>query len=357
MNSRPPVYYGDPDFAEAVLNCFTKEDLIRFWNDLGLYLSEDSEGRLYPCTFQSASVADALKTRLSSNKVRILLQTETTDITATNSLFHLHTDSGKIIARRVLVSCGGAASPKLGGSSSGYRMLESLGHHIVPVFPSLCPLCTDHRSISGLSGIRVRSTVSLYDSSHVLIHREKGEVLFTDYGISGICVMQCARFAEEGFTMELDLTGKLFPDQENLVSALKKRKKQIPSFSAETILNGMLVPKLSYAVLKQAGISMKNRTAGDLTNREIEAIAEKMHSYTLRILGSKGMNDAQVTAGGAECSEFFPDTLESRLVPGLHASGEVLNIDGDCGGYNLMFAFASGILAGLNGRTGKDLIS
>ena len=357
MNSRPPVYYGDSDFAESILHYFSKDDLIRFWNDLGLYLTEDQEGRLYPCTFQSASVLDALKTRLSANNVSILLNTEISALHRLNSLFYITSKEKKIIARRVLVACGGAAFPRLGASSSGYAILESLGHHISPPFASLCPLCTDPRSISGLAGIRIRCTVSLYDGNHTLIHRENGEVLFTEYGISGICVMQCARFADKGYTLELDLAKRLFPDKEILCDVLKKRKRQISSFSAEKVLNGILVPKLSYAVLKQAGISMKGKTAGDLTNREIQAIADRMYCYTLQITGTRGLDDAQVTAGGAVCSEFYSETLESRIVPGLYASGEVLNIDGDCGGYNLMFAFASGILAGLNGRNGKDLVS
>ena len=357
MNLHPPVYYGDADFAEQVLRLFTKEDLVRFWNDLGLYLAEEAGGRMYPCTYQSSSVLDALKIRLKANHADIRTGTEVLEIRKEHQLFYLKTAQTTFVSRRVLIAAGGAASPKLGGSPSGTQLLESFGHHLVPAGPALCPLLTDAKSISGLAGIRIRCGVSLYGPDQTLLHRERGELLFTAAGISGICVMQCARFAEEGCTVRLDLAGQLFPERKDLLGRLKKRKMRISAFPADTLLHGLLVPKLAYAVMKQAGIEMKNRTAGDLSNQELERIIDRLYGYTIRIQGRTGLEEAQVTAGGAACSEFSPETMESGLVEGLHASGEVLNVDGDCGGYNLMFAFASGILAGLNGRSGRESAS
>ena len=150
----------------------------------------------------------------------------------------------------------------------------------------------------------------------------------------------------------LDLIGRVIPDPNELIRMLIRRQKQVSDFPPETLLTGILVPRLSYAVLKQAGIEIKGRKAGDLSESEIRAVAEKCRSYTLTVTGSRGMEEAQVTAGGADCGEFNPENMESLLVHGLYAAGEVLNVDGDCGGFNLMFATASGILAGLNGREG-----
>ena len=350
MNIRDRQYYGGSGFAEKVFGIYPAEKLIRFWNHLGIRLREDEDGRMYPCTFHSSTVNDVYKTILKAYGTDILLQCKVTGIARESGRFVLQTDKETITARRILVSCGGSAGPKLGGTDTGYHFLSQFGHTIHPAKPALCPLTTDGRSISGLSGIRVRCIVTLMDGNMNSLLRKKGEVLFTDYGISGICAMQTARFAEKGFRLELDFTGDLFPEESSLVYELERRQKQIPETSPETLLGGILVPRLAYAVMKQAGIEIKGRKTGDLTHQEIVKAAGKCRTYSLSVTGNRGMEEAQATAGGAECSEFSPVTMESNLVGGLHAAGEVLDVDGDCGGYNLMFATASGILAGLNGR-------
>lgn len=353
MNLRPPVYYGEPSFANAVLNHYPPDRLIRFWNQLGLYLSEEREGRLYPCTFHSGSVIDAMKERLRSNRVEIRLQADVSGVTFADRLFHIHLANQVFLSKRVLIATGGIASPRLGGSPSGYSILQAFGHRMIPPFPALCPLVTDSRSISGLAGIRVKCTVSLFTLFHHLVHQESGEVLFTSAGISGICIMQCARFIEDECYVKLDFLRRIIPDKTELFDILKTRRNQIREFSPDCILHGLLMPKLSFAVVKQAGIPLKGRTAGDLSDEELRAICETAYGYTLQVKGTQGFDEAQVTAGGISCDSFRPQTMESSLVAGLHASGEVLNVDGDCGGFNLMFAFASGILAGINGRKRK----
>jgi len=351
MNMHDPAYYGDNGFAENVLRDFGREKMLHFWNDLGLCLSEEEDGRIYPCTFKSISVLDALKARMNKNHVTIHLQKKVIRIDKNDSLFRIITNEDKFLCKRVLIASGGAAAPKLGGSETGYELLASFGHCMVPIFPALCPIETDSKSISGLSGIRVRCIISVFDRKHSMLQKREGEILFTDYGISGICAMQCSRFIKgSGCIAELDLVSRVFSDESVLMDYLKKRRKDVGLLQPEQVLTGFLLPKLSFAVMKQTGINMRNRLAGELTDDELHAVAERLHHYTLQINGVKGLGDAQVTAGGADCSEFEPTTMESRIVKGLHAAGEVLNVDGDCGGFNLMFAFSSGILAGLNGR-------
>ena len=350
MNSGALKYFGDSAFAQEVLRAFPQKALKAAWEDLGIRLCEESEGRMYPCTFQSATVTDAFKIRLKTAGVRIFLQCPVKELRKENSLFLLLTEQGTFRAERVLIACGGSASPKLGGSESGYELLQHFGHSILPPKPALCPLTTDSKSISGLSGIRVKGGVTLKDADDHILQKENGEILFTETGISGICVMQTARQAEPGTLIELNFAGRIFTDREKLVQALMRRQQNVSDFGPEVILSGILVPKLAYAVLKQAGIDMKGRKAGDLSTDEIRKIAEKCFGYRLTVTGNRGLEEAQVTVGGVNCSEFDPGTMESRRIRGLHAAGEVLNVDGDCGGFNLMFATASGILAGLNGR-------
>ncbi len=353
MNTGELKYFGDPVFAGKILENYTQEELIQYWNSMGIRLCEESGGRMYPCTFHSATVTDAYKIRLKADGTEILLQTPVKSIEKKDdTCFSIRTDKGLFKTKRILIACGGPSKPKLGGTDDGTGFLLKFGHSILPIRPALCPLTTEKKGISGLSGIRVKCRIILENPQGEFILQEEGEVLFTDEGISGICVMQTARFAEPGYRIVLDLTGKIFSDYEKLTEVLIKRQKAIPDFPPETLLYGILVPRLSFAVMKQAGITMKNRRAGDLSEQEIRTVALKCGRYILTITGNRGLEEAQVSAGGAECSEFFPETMESRLIPGLHAAGEVLNVDGDCGGYNLMFATASGILAGLNGRRG-----
>ena len=353
MNTGKPIYYGDSFFANDILHCFPYDSLVRFWESLGLFLTEDSEGRVYPGTFHASSVNDALKTALRQNEVTIRLQTSVLSVVKSGQLFWIRTDKGDFTAPRILIAAGGPASPKLGGTDAGFRILSSFGHHIVPPLPALCPVQTDRKSISGLSGIRSRCAVTLYDIHHRNICSHRGEVLFTDYGISGICVMQCARYiTHAGFTLELDLLDPFRMDNSDVILVLKDRRKRFGLLPPEYLLNGILLPKLSFAVIKQAGISIKDRMTMDLSDDDLNKILQVLRAYCLKVTGTLGLEDAQVSAGGASCKEFLPETLESRIVPGLHASGEVLNVDGDCGGYNLMFAFSSGILAGMNRRAG-----
>jgi len=350
MNSGKNRYWGDSLFAEKILNSFPFESLIHFWNEIGILLTEENEGRMYPCTFQSSTVTDAYKTVLRISGVKIFLQTEVKSVEKKENTFHIISDDHVFHSGRVLIACGGPAYPRLGGTDSGSRILSKFGHSIIPMIPALCPLRTDTRSISGLSGIRVRCSVKLNKANGTSPIKERGEVLFTDKGLSGICVMQTARFADAGDIIELNLVDRIIPDHNKLIALLLHRQRMFGCFPPETILNGILVPRLSYAVLKQAMIEMKGRTAGDLSYEEIRRISDKCRSYLLTVTGNCGMDEAQVTAGGADCNDFDPKNMQSRLVQGLFASGEVLNVDGDCGGFNLMFATASGILAGMNNR-------
>ena len=355
MNSGRLKYFGDSAFAEKVFQNFSRDRLQTYWATSGIRLSEEIEGRLYPCTYQSATVTDAFKIRLKTAGVSIFLQYFVKTIRKEKDFFVISTEQGDFRADRVLISCGGSASTKLGGSENGYRLLETFGHEIIPPKAALCPLTTDSKSISGLSGIRVKGSVTLKDVEGNILQKESGEILFTETGISGICVMQMARWADPGALIELDFAGRIFADEEELMHMLIQRQKQVSYFTPEVILSGVIVPKLAYAVLKQAGIEMKGRKAGDLRLEEIRRVAEKCFCYRLTVTGNRGLEEAQVTAGGADCSEFNPRTMESYRIRGLHAAGEVLNVDGDCGGYNLMFATASGILAGLNGRKESDI--
>ena len=350
MNRGQPRYYGESVFAEEVIRLCGWKKLITFWHYLGVIITEDEDQRCYPATFQASTVVKAFKAYIKEKGVDVRLNTACTGIVKCN-VFKIITPGLDYYAKRVLVSAGGAANQKLGGSGSGYELLQSMGHTIQPVQPALVPVIAEKRSISGLSGIRVRCMLTLFDHKHLRLHRETGEVLFTDYGVSGICVMQCARFIEgEGCYFELDLGLRFFEENEKLEKELQFRRIRFRNGTPDMLLNGILPDKLSFAVMKQAGLDMRGETISDLEDEDISRIIHVFHHYRIPVIGPIGLEDAQVTAGGMKCSEFQARNMESRILPGLYAAGEILNIDGDCGGFNLMFAFSSGILAGSNGH-------
>ena len=351
MNLGEPVYYGDRHFAEKVFRFCGRQELELFWHSIGLQLrSEDN--RVYPCTFQAFTVLDVLLARLRRNQVELLTGQRVQFVRRMEGGYTAVSETGeRYRSSRVIIAAGGPAQPKLGGCSDGFDLLNAFGHRMAPPRPALTPLFADHRAISGLSGIRVRCEIRMMCREEEK-HRERGELLFTDEGISGICVMQCARFVEPGrSTAVINLVPDLFEGTGSLLAFLHQRKEAEPEEEPPSLLRGICMPRLAWAVCKQAGLSLRGETNADLSDAALQKVAAALTSYQIPIRDSAGMERAQVCAGGILCRDFHPSTLESRLSPGLFAAGEVLNVDGDCGGFNLMFAWASGILAGKNGRT------
>ncbi len=347
LNTGSPRYYGNEEFAYDVLKHCPKDKIESYFHHMGLATYEETEGRIYPYSNQSATVLNVLKTGIKLFGVETKMNTPVSSVQHDGKGFSVITKSGdQYLSTNLIVACGGEAQPKLGGTRDGYQILQSMGHSVVPTYPALVSLETDKKSISGLSGIRVRCRVSLYENSNIL-HREEGEVLFTDYGISGICIMQCARFIhKKTCRIELDFLNRYSKNICEINEDMHRRRKLFSNMAPTLLLEGILGSRLSYAVMKQAGVPLKGETASDLSPDDLNNIIYTATHYRIEITGTRGFDYAQVTAGGAECSEFNPLTMKSKIVPGLFATGEVLNVDGDCGGFNLMFAFASGLTAG-----------
>jgi len=351
MNLGKLRYEGDPAFAEEVLGQDPVSVLTEFWQGLGIRIRYDAEGRGYPATFSAASVLEALKAELKRKRIPLLTGQPVTKLIRKENSFVCHTSTGESFAAdRLILACGGAAQPSLGGNLNAWPWLQSLGHRMIPACPALTPLRTDALSVSGLSGIRIRCELTVLTDGRP-VHREKGELLFTDHGISGICVMQCSRYTEDGRSEgSIDLIPDLFPEVHSLCQELRGRQEAWPEDSPPGLLRGLCMPKMAYAVCKQAGLPLRGELAGELQEDQICALARTMKDYRVHSLRREGFERAQVMAGGADCAEFRPENLESRRCPGLHVTGELLNVDGDCGGFNLMFACATGIRAGRNGR-------
>lgn len=311
-----PEGYNCPGFVKTVLTATDCAVLCGHFASLGLWTTEDGEGRVYPRSDTASSVLDVLRLACAENGVREVCSAEVTAIRpAPDGTFRIQTrDGGQYTAERVIAATGG-----------GTALLRSLGHRLVPFSPVLCPIKTDTVSIRGLSGLRVKCRARLYNGQ-TLLADERGEILFRDFGVSGILALDLSRFLAPGAVLSLDLLPET--DENELVSRLAGRR------GGAERLTGIFHRRVAEALMREA--------KGD----DPAALAHRIKDYRMTVLGCGDTQNAQVTRGGADTAQFDPATLQSRLCPGVYAIGEALDVDGRCGGYNLHWAFASGIAAG-----------
>ncbi|MFR5994833.1 MAG: NAD(P)/FAD-dependent oxidoreductase [Oscillospiraceae bacterium] len=340
----PAHYHGGAGFCDFALSQFDVGETLQYFASLGLLTVSEASGRIYPMSNMAGSVLDVL--RYALERLEIDLQTGQT-VTAVRKMpegFSVKTETGTFSARCLILAAGGAAGSKVGGGMDGYRLAKSLGHHRTALYPSLVQLKTDPTYPRALKGVKAQCGISICRGSQVLA-RNSGEVLFTEYGVSGPAIFDLSRSVSAGGS---DLTCLLnfFPDWEEaeVLHWLSQRQAAMAAHEASTLLTGSCHTRLGQMICKSAGFT--NQRAAGLTRDDLRRIARQATHFALPITGTCGFDQAQVTAGGLDTSEFDPRTLQSRLVPGLYACGELLDIDGDCGGYNLQWAWSSGRLAG-----------
>lgn len=340
----PAHYHGEAGFCDFALSQFDVGETLQYFASLGLLTVSEASGRIYPMSNMAGSVLDVL--RYALERPEIDLQTGQT-VTAVRKMpegFSVKTETDTFSARCLILAAGGAAGSKVGGGMDGYRLAKSLGHHRTALFPSLVQLKTDPTYPRALKGVKAQCGISICRGSQVLA-RNSGEVLFTEYGVSGPAIFDLSRSVSAGGS---DLTCLLnfFPDWEEaeVLHWLSQRQAAMAAHEASTLLTGSCHTRLGQMICKSAGFT--NQRAAGLTRDDLRRIARQATHFALPITGTCGFDQAQVTAGGLDTSEFDPRTLQSRLVPGLYACGELLDIDGDCGGYNLQWAWSSGRLAG-----------
>lgn len=352
LHMGPPVFFGDVAFAQAVMARCGISQVLAFWQGLGLITREEPDGRVYPATNQAATVLDCLRLRLEASPLcEIITSALVTDIHKGPEGFAVLTQDGaRHEALWVLVAAGGAAAPRLGGSDSLMKPLARLGHRVIPARPALCPLVTDTRAIRGLSGLRVPVRLGLEVAGEV-ITASSGEGLFTDYGISGLCAMQLARDVGEalergkGVRLLIDFSPGLGLTPPEMCRISPAAFYQQAGLARQVLLALLGARRKSHGEdLLYVGL-LPRLLIEKVQPLPLEEAASWLTGLALPVTGVKGFDQAQVAAGGLDCRDFDPATLASRLVPGLYAAGEALNVDGDCGGYNLLFAWATGILA------------
>lgn len=333
--SHTPIFsqdYNNPAFVETILARFTPERIHAFFEDMGLVIYTDEAGRVYPLSNAASSVLDVLRLECDRLGVEVACDFKAVGLTQLSdaSGFNVASPTGACeTATSVVVTTGGGSS-----------VLAKLGHTMVNCTPVLAPLSTQTEPIKGLSGVRVRCSASLLDDASHVVATERGELLFRDYGVSGIMVFDLSRYLENARTLSIDF----LPDisREALIKQLEKRREIFATQTAETYLTGMFHSRLARALLNAARIGAQT----PVPEISCKALADAIKHFNLALHGVGDAKQAQVMRGGLAVDEFDANTLASKRIPGLFAAGEVLDIDGRCGGYNLHWAWSSGLVAG-----------
>ena len=313
-----PSFYNDEDFVSAVLSFVGTDDILNLFEILGVVATEEEDGRMYPRSKEAAAIARALVR--GSENAEIIYGFDAREASCENGIFTVKSADGRAVkSRRLLITGGGKAGIQFGSDGSAMKLAQGFGHSVVKPIPALVPM-TVNEDISEIAGVRCEALISLTkktdSKTEVLAFNYFGEVQFTKDAVSGICVMDLSRNIRFDNNAVYTLTVDPLWDYDG-----EERRLLLETMPLEN-----LVP------LKLARYMQQH-------------LKDKMQPLKFTVTGTKGWPDAQVTAGGVELSEVNPATMESKLVPGLYFAGEVINVDGPCGGYNLSFAFASGMLA------------
>ena len=350
--ARAENYHGEnASFALPALSRFTPQDTLDFFHALGLVTVTEYGGRVYPLSNSANSVVDVLRFALeqAGAELRCGVPARSLSRAADGAGYVVGTDTGDISADYVIVACGGAAGAKLGGVMDGYELLKPLGHKRTRLYPALVQLTTEPEYPRALKGVRADAALSIIAGDD-LAARSRGEVQFTETGLSGPAAFDVSRAVStggDGFTASLDFMREYGAAE---VSAmLARRCRDLPALPCAELFTGMLHNRLGRMLVRYARLDAA-APLSSLSPARLSAAADAVKGFSLRVTGTAGFDNAQVTAGGIRTSGFDPETLQSWFMPRLFVCGELLDIDGDCGGYNLQWAWASGRLAGRLGE-------
>ena len=324
---------SQPDFPWKIITQYPLEDTLAFFSELGIY-TKDRNGWVYPYSDQAAGVAQVLELEARHQKVKIKTTEEVTDILREDGQYLVKTATWQYPCDSVIISCGSSASNVEGSSTTGYELAEKLGHTVVKPLPSLCGIRGKDNYYAKWAGSRMDGRITLEIDGET-VGEEQGEILFTEYGISGIGVFQLSRYAVRGTdegkiaTYHLDLMPQL--TKEELVKLLLDRQQAGSYKNPQELLIGLLPRKMIDVLVKKT--------------YEPKKIAERLKDWQVPVKGAYALQQAQICSGGVDPRELT-EQLESRLHPGIYFTGEVIDVDGPCGGYNLQWAWSSGAVAG-----------
>ena len=343
-------YHGEnPTFTERVFSQFGVEDTLSWFSSLGLCTVTEQSGKVYPYSDQANSVVDVLRLALDKENITLCLGFEAEKIKHSADGFSVESKEETVYCDKLIVACGGLAGSKLGGTMSGYKLLSKLGHRSTKLRPNLVQIQSRWQALPSLKGVRANCNVEILHNGDMFA-QSRGELQFSEQGLSGPVIFEISRdvcSASGGWIARLDFMPQW--NEDKLMAHLQNRMQT--NYPIDELLTGVLHNRLGRVLTQCAGIKGK-AYCKDLSQRELEELCRCVKALEVELTEPMGMENAQVTAGGVLTDDFDPYTLESKKIPGLFVCGELLDVDGDCGGYNLQWAWSSGCVAGRN--AGRD---
>lgn len=353
------AYFGSgKPYANKLFKKYTCEYIIEYLSEIGLITRADSEGRVYPVSNNVASVLDSIRNYILANNIKEMCNTTVTQIIKGKNTYTLECDDVKIIAKNVVLACGGMASPKLSTNGYGYQLAKQLGISYAKPIPSLVTVPCENKSLTALKGLRVKGSVTLL-ADNKIIDAQEGEIQFSNGALSGICVFQLSRLVNEYFEYKtvagknvnsIGLAIDIMPEftKDECKSLLYSRLAVMGKYPLENFFDGLLHKRVASAIMQECNIKTDKRTCATLTKKEIIALADCLKNWHFTPSSKSSFENAQVTAGGVLANEIDFSTMQSKKHNGLYIIGELADVDGICGGYNLHWAWTSGIIAGEN---------
>lgn len=357
VNASNQNYFGIEKMRqpiEKILESFTSQAAMKFFEDeVGIICNEENRGKVYPLSGQAASIVDGLRFYAQSLGIEIITDFYVVKIEKEMFDFKIISENkSQITAKKVVLATGGKSYPELGSNGSGYELAKKFGHTVTKLTPVIVQLKAEKEKIKGLKGIKSDVEVTAFgeneDGEKIKICTYDGELLFTDFGISGNVVFNISYVFPiyKNVEFEIDFMPKFTYNE--IFEILKKRRKILKDFTMEQFFNGVVNKKLGQFLTKSAGIEKLSKSINDLTDNEIRKICTILKKYKIKIIDTNGFKMAQVTAGGIPLSEVNLENLESKKVKNLYFAGEILDVYGECGGFNLQWAWASGYFLGKN---------
>ena len=334
----------NPPFVEEVLEGYDFTVVEKFFTSIGLELVEGKEGKMFPMSLQASSVVELLEYEAKRVGVQIVCDCSVTGIDKKSNTFTLETSQGTKNCEQLVLASGSPAAPQLGGSNSGYAFATKMGHSLIPRHPSLVQLCSEETWVKGCAGVKVAGVAKLYANGEYITEK-KGDLLFTNYGISGLAILDLSREVSTRLAnfdyceLSLDLMPEL--SKEKLTNLLQARVKNNSEKPLALWLQGVINKKLIPIILEQS--KGKVRVEDQLNRKEINKLVHTIKNLKLSINDTKGFASAEVATGGIDTREVNPQTMESKVISNLFFAGEILDVDGDRGGFNFHFAWVTGM--------------
>lgn len=344
-------YHGsNPKFAYSVLSQFNVDTTMEFFERMGITPAIEDNGKVFPLSFQSSSMLDVFRYEIESQGIELITDAYVSNIKKDKKFNVILKDGRTFQGDKVILATGGKSLPNSGSDGNGYKLCEELGHSIVDVFPGLVQLQLEGNVFKPLNGTKFLGRAGIYIDDKLILE-DTGDILFTSYGISGPPILQLSRDALEyirkGKEVELRVSIIHTKNIEELYEYLMYRLSLMSKKTIEIGLIGLINKKLILPILKEINID-RNKNSANLSKEEIRRLAEVLISWSFKVTGSQPWEYAQVTAGGVNTKNINNKTMESKIHSGLYIVGELVDIDGDCGGYNLQWAWSSGYIAGEN---------